>query len=101
MMLATALCEFDMILRRNAKVIPMDMEEFPAPIQYYRMYMEELKTAVDLDKKELKKATEKIGKQKGFMRSQDNIDLSKLSIESFDVGLCSSAHCRHRCLLPT
>ena len=52
MTLATALCEFDTILRRNTRVIPMDMEEFLAPIQYYRMCMEELETAVELDKKE-------------------------------------------------
>ena len=45
MMLARALCELDVILKKNAKVVPMDMGDFPPAIQYYHMYMDEIKLA--------------------------------------------------------
>ena len=101
-LVARALCEFDMILRKNAKILPMDAEQFPAAVQYYAMFMEELETAVELEKNETRRiADKKVGKQKGYTRAQDSIDLSLLSIESLDNSLCASVHCRHRCLLPT
>ena len=43
----------------------------------------------------------KIGIQKGNTRSQDHIDITKLSCYSFDPSLCASGHCHHQCLLPT
>ena len=101
-LLARALCEFDTILCNSKKFTPFELEQLPPAIQNYSRFMQEVDTAVDLEHNVSKRnAEKKVGVQKGFLRAQDGIDLSHSSIKSFDNSPCASAHCRHRCLLPT
>ena len=64
-------------------------------------YLDKVKTNVEREKSKKSKTNKKIGTEKGGQRIQDNIDLTPLSMKSFDCTNYASAHCRHQCLLRT
>ena len=100
---ASALCELDFILQKSLERNPMDICDFSPEIQYFKSFMEDVTSAALIAQKEESKKprAKKLGTQKGGVRAQDNIDLTKLTIASFSNGLCASAHCRHQCLIKT
>ena len=101
-LIAHALYEFDTILSRNYQISPMDLDDFAPSIQQFTVFMEDVKTAAVLEQKEAKKSTQKkVGRQKGGIRNQDTIDITKLTISNLDRSSCTSTHCRHQCPLKT
>ena len=101
-LIAHALCEFDTIMSRNFQISPMDLDDFAPSIQQFTVFMEDVKAAALIEHKEAKKSTQKkVGRQKGGIRTQDTIDITKLTISQLDKSSCASAHCRHQCLLRT
>ena len=80
----------------------MDLDDFSPSIQDFKLFIDNVKTAVELDKIERNKPSQKrIGVQKGGVRTQDTMDMTKLSISSFHNSECAPAHCRHQCLVKT
>ena len=97
--LADSVCRFNTILQRSNFAHDKLRFRYPKPITNFMSFMIEVHKEAEVALNENIQSTRvKLGTQKGCGRIQDNVDLTILHNDSFDVDNC--AYCKHRFVLP-
>ena len=97
--LAESICRFDKILERATHAEDKLRLRSPHPISTFLGYMIDVHQEAEncLDEKKYSSKV-KLGGQKGSVKLQDNVDLTILKNDSFDVENCG--YCRHCFVIP-
>jgi len=97
--LAETICDFDKILGQATNCFDSFNSKPEHVIQVFQQFMDAITKEAEIMKDELMHSSRaKIGKQKGQNRVQDNLDMTTITNESFDVSNC--AYCKHRFIVP-
>jgi len=97
--LAESICEFDVILQKTIKATDAPAEKYPPEITIFQKFMISVYKEAEIAVDEMLHSTRaKIGTQKGQGRIHDNLDMTSLKNDSFDVDNC--AYCQHRFVVP-
>ena len=97
--LAESICEFDMILQETAKCNDAFQSKPELVISVFKKFIIDVTREAEIMNDENMHSTRiKIGKQKGQNRLQDNLDMTVITNDSFDINNC--AYCKHRFVLP-
>ena len=95
--LANTICGYRQILAKSYTLVARDFKCFPAPIQYFLMYMDRVKVSAEMSKTKAPKENKgTVRKQKG----EKAMDINTLTDKSFDTTHYDSDDCRHQFLLP-
>ena len=97
--LAVSLCRFDTIMDRANNAVDKLRLRSPPSITKFLAYMIDVHQEAEIMLNEsLHSSRVKLGGQNNSCRIQDNVDLTELTNNSFDVENCG--YCRHRFVLP-
>ena len=97
--LAESICDFDRILNDATNCFD-SYDSKPEPvILVFQQFMDAIiKEAEIMQDENMHSSRAKVGRQKGQNRIQDNLDMTTITNESFDVSNC--AYCKHRFVVP-
>ena len=97
--IADSICRLDVILSRTKMATDKIRLRFPPPIIKFTSFMNEVEREAEIFSNEnIQSSRVKLGKQKGLSRIQDNMDMTELSVDSFDVNNCP--YCCHKYVVP-
>ena len=97
--LAESICDLDVILKNAMNSFDSFVEKPEPVINAFLQFMSEItKEAEIMIDENMHSSRVKIGKQKGQDRIQDNLDMTTITNDSFDVSNC--AYCKHRFVVP-
>ena len=97
--IAESICRLDVILKKTDLASDKLRLRLPPAIVNFLSYMNEVDREAEVFLNENIQSTRvKLGTQKGTSRIQDNMDLTKLKSDSFDVNNCP--YCKHKYVAP-